>query len=211
MKVILAGLNRLTLLATIVLFNGALLQPPHAKEVDLDTLCQKFPLNSRCEGYSSSAPTQSAVTVDRVPQVIRLRLKTSGPDDEWIRIERNENTVKLVHTKRAKRGISGVFNGILGAVSPVPLPSINSHRWHDHPTTRIVFESDSCALSQRLIASTNLSQNDRSLHVSSCAIAGTDSVTLAQGTDIYQGRFIIEYSEENLLRSIAFRVPPLEL
>lgn len=180
-----------------------LLQNVHAQEVDLDTLCQKFPLNSRCQGYKSP----SAAALGQAPQVIKMKLETSGPDNEWIRIEMSENTVKVLHTTRSNRGISKLFNGVLGAVSPVPLPGVNFSKWNDHATTRVAFESDSCSLLQRLKRPENSAPQISQPSSQACAIVGTDSVFLAQGMDIRRGRFTIEYTEGNLLRSINFRIP----
>jgi hypothetical protein len=192
-------------ITTTVLVNGFSVQLSQARPVDLDTLCQKFPLNSRCANYRYPLHTAQE-SAD-----VKLRLKTSGPDNEWIRIERQEERegerVKLIHTTRDRTTASKVFNGVLGAVSPIPIPNIDSHKWYDHPTTRVVFVPDSCSIAQQFNPASNSNiQSDR-LQSSSCSVAGTDSVTLARGTDIYKGRFTIEYQEGDLLRSITFRVP----
>lgn len=195
-------LRRLALIMTAAVFVNSLGgQNVYAQEIDLDTLCQKFPLNSRCQGYKSPARQAS--------QVIKLRLKTSGADNEWIRLERNENTVKLLHTTRAKTVFSRVLNGLAGA-APVPVPRVfNFYQWYDHPTTRVAFKPDSCTLLQRLKLLNNSVSKSNQVNGSppSCAITGTDSVLLAEGMDIRRGQFTIEYKEGDLLRSITFRIP----
>lgn len=179
----------LTTTATI-LISSATIPKVHAREVKLDTLCQKFPLNSRCQGDKSSTAIAA-----RVQQVIKLKLETSGSDDEWIRLERMGNTVKLLHTTRVKTVFSQVINGISSA-APIPIPRIfNFYKWDDHPTTKVAFMSDSCLLLQRL----KLSKD--------CKIIGTDTLLLAEEIDIRRGKLTIEYREGDLLRSITFRLP----
>lgn len=195
------NLGRLALLIPATIFiNGTILNQVSAREANLDTLCQKFPLNSRCQEYRY-------LTV-QPPKVVKLRLKTSGPDNEWIRLEMSGNTIKLLHTTRAKTTFSKVLNG-LASVAPVPVPSIfNFSRWYDHPTTRITFVSDSCIFLQRLkLLKNSVLQTTHNSSFPSCAITGTDSVFLTQGMDIRRGWFTIEYKEEELLRAITFRIP----
>lgn len=203
MKVMVAKkLASLAVLTTAaVLVNNMVLPKVHAREVDLETLCQKFPLNSRCAGYQSPSQRQGAAASE-APQVIKVRLRTPSTSNEWVRIEVSGNTLKLVHTTRAnRRAVTGLLNGVLGAVSPLPLPRINSYRWYEHPTTRVVFEPNSC--SEHLAPKTI--QPSASL---GCSITGTNSLTLAEKTDLRQGRFTIDYSDGDLLRSLTFRIPP---
>jgi hypothetical protein len=135
-------LAKLAIVMTATMFvKNLTIQKVYAREVDLYTLCQKFPLNSRCQGYQFPQ-----ATTNQVPQVIKLRLKTSGPDNEWIRFEKIGNTVKLMHTTRAQTTFSQVINGIVSA-APIPLPRIfNFYQWYDHPTTRVAFEPDIAVL-----------------------------------------------------------------
>lgn len=225
-------LGKFVLVPTVaVLFNSVILQQAHAREVDRDTLCSKFPLNSQCKDYVSSSKSQADVpkvdldtlcskfplnsrckdyvsssreevtaAASQVPEIIKLKLDTSGPDNEWIRIERSENTVKLIHTTRAKAGFSGAVDGVIGAVSPIPIPfGINFHRWNDHTTTRIVFEPDNC----NQISNIQVAQPDKL----SCTITGKNTLSLPNGMEIREGRFTIEYTENELLRTITFRIP----
>ncbi len=192
-------LVRLALITTAIVFvNGMLLQKVHARKVDLNTFCQKFPLNSRCLIDKLTVQTQ----------VIKLRLKTSGERNEWIRIEISGNTVKLLHTTRDKSFVSDILNN-LASLAPVPyLPDIfNFYNWYDHPTIGVAFESNSCILLQRLKSKKSVLTNSRISGFPSCTITGTDSVVLTTGMDIHYGQFTIVYKENNLVRSITFRIP----
>lgn len=198
MTVILAKkLGRLAVVMTAaVLINGMMRSHAHAQEVDLDTLCQSFPLNSRCQGYSSPAQAEDAAAADQTPEIIKLKLSRSSPS-EWVRIEVSGKAVKLLHTTRGVSGFSRVTNGILGIVSPVPLP--NFYRWDDHPPSRVVFKPDSCLEN----SAPQISQPSSP----TCPITGTDTVILTQGMDIRRGLFTIEYTDGNLLKSVTFRIP----
>ena len=44
---------------TLASYQGTTVQKVYAQEVDRDRFCQEFPLNSRCEGYTS-APSSSS-------------------------------------------------------------------------------------------------------------------------------------------------------
>lgn len=139
-------------------------------------------------------------TENQPPEVIKVRLETSGPRNEWIRIEKDGNKLRLMHTTRAKTGFSEAINS-------VGLP-IRFHRWHDHPTKQVVFEPDLCTPQQYQELSAR-GGNDRSKisGASRCAVTGTDSVILPEGMDISRGQFTMEYQEGDLSRSVTFRVP----
>ena len=139
-------------------------------------------------------------------KTIKIRLKTPGSNQEWLRIEVNGNTVKPIYTIRTNRNFSGVVNSALGVVSPVPLPSVRFDKWLDAQTTRVIFEPESC-LSQQPQPTENSIQTSQPFCLPSCAIVGTDSVLLPEGTDIHQGRFTIEYTEGELIRTITFKIP----
>lgn len=186
---------------TLASYQGSTAQEVSAQEVDRDRFCQEFPLNSRCEGYTSSP--QAAANEDN--QVVKVRLETSGPNNEWIRLEMQPNAtgemvLKAYHTTRSKKGLlSGGIDAALGAVSPVPLPGIfNFYRWGDHQTLSLAFQPDS--------SPSSATGNDQQ-KASSCTITGIDSLVLPASADIRTGVFTIGYQEEELTRSIAFRVP----
>lgn len=200
MKVVLKELNRLALaMIVVLLFDGVVFQKAQAQEVNSDTLCHN-PLNSGCQEYKYPLyKAENVATSTQAPQIIKVKLKTSGPDNEWVRIEMRGNVVKLLHTTRAKTGFSQVINS-------VGLP-VSFHKWHDHPTTRVTFTLDNC-VPQQLQFSNNLAPEDNQMSRSpGCTITGTDTLRLAEGMDIYSGRFTMEYQEGDLLRSIAFRIP----
>ena len=117
MKVMVAKkLGSLAVLTTAAVLVNNMVLPIQAREVDLETLCQKFPLNSRCEGYQFPSQRQAAAAL-AAPQVIKVRLRTPSTSNEWVRIEVSGNTLKLVHTTRTnRRAVTGLLNGVLGAV-----------------------------------------------------------------------------------------------
>ena len=98
-----------------------------------------------------------------------------------MRIEKQDNKVKLSHTTRVKDGlVSGILNGGLGLV-PVPLPfvEVNKYDWEDHQTIKVAFKSDRCEAQH-------------------CIVTGKDSITLSDETDLYGGLFTISYQEKDL-------------
>jgi hypothetical protein len=90
-----------------------------------------------------------------------------------------------------------------GYDDPVPVPDINFYRWVDHETRRIVFIPDGCSDN-----SPALLGNGQQPEQSSCVITGTNSITLLAGMDIRVGLLTIEYAEQDLVRTITFRVAP---
>jgi hypothetical protein len=181
MRVILTEkLGKLALMMTAsILVNSMILQKVYAEEVN-------------------------DAVVDKAPQVIKLNLDNSGPnDDEWVRVEVRGNTVKLLHTRQAISNFSQIANpvlGVLGFISPIPVSLPNFYRWHDHPVSRVVFQPDGCSAN----SAPEISQSSVS---SSCTITGIDTILLPEATDIHQGSFTIEYTERNLLRLLTFRIP----
>jgi hypothetical protein len=157
-------------------------------EVDRQRLCEKFPQNSNCK--------------KEPPQVLKIRLDNEGSDREWIRIDKNRNTVKLVYTEEVENFIvSGLFGAALGAI-PAPIPfseELTPRQWSDRPTTRIAFKPDSC--------SKNVSNKSSQLDSSSCTVTGGDALILPEATDIRAGLFTLEYTEGELLRTVTFRIP----
>jgi hypothetical protein len=197
--------------ATLIVYGGVvthLTQKTNARELDLDSLCHKFPKNYRCLDYDYSLvePEQTKLKIERdslchkfaknsyclqkPPQVIKIQLDRSGEKDEWIKIEQQDNKIKVKHTTQVKDGlISGIFDAALGFV-PVPLPfvEVNKYNWKDHRVTGVAFQPDGCKLD-------------------SCKITGTDTLTLPRRTNIYGGVLTVEYQEKELTRSLSLRVP----
>jgi len=170
--------NRIAIAAWVALVLNVLANPQtHATEIEVnrERLCQKFPQNSYCQ----KSPLQA----------IKIQLDRSGEDDEWIRIEKSGNTVKLRHTTQVENKlVAGLLDGALSFV-PFPVPfSVSPQEWNDHQTTRVSFQADNCS--------------------ANCAIEGMDTVVLPKETNIRAGLFTIEYQEGELLRSITFRIPP---
>ena len=198
-------INTILALAAVTAINPLVISPVVAQKVERDTLCNKFPLNSRCEDYKLTKSESKIYELnrdrfcDRFPfnsqcqqpplQVIKLNLDRSGQDDEWVWIEQQANKIKLLHTTQVKDGlVSGVLNGALGFVLPLPFVEANKYDWEDHQVTEVAFKSNSCK-------------------TNSCTIAGKNTLVLPEGTDIYAGVFTIYYQEKDLKRSLSFRIP----
>lgn len=224
-------INTLALLVFLIfLTEGNSSQQVFAREVNLDTLCRDFPQNSRCKDYPK--PSEAENSEDKIPRqensenkdteqneaakVIKLNVSATGGGEEWIRIEREGNLVKLLHTAPSLSGITEIgslVTGFLGA----PFPSF--HNWNDHKTTRVVFKADNC--SENLSSSASQSKISSQTAIapaipsSSCEITGTDSIELPPGMDISQGRFTMDYSDSDngasIERSISFKVPEEEV
>ena len=194
-------------LAMAIAFNTLTISSVASQEIETELLCKKFPLNSRCEDYpATKAKPHSQYQLDRQDfceqfpfnsqcqrsplQVIRFNLDRSGENDEWVRIEQQDNRIKLSHTSRVKDGlVSGIFNSVVGALFPVPLPFVeaNKYDWEDHRVIKVKFQSD---------------RQDR------FTVIGKDTLILPEGADLYNGLFTITYKEEDLIRSVSFEVPP---
>jgi hypothetical protein len=115
---------------------------------------------------------------------IKINLNELNNVSEWVRLERTDREVKLIHTVSAPSGVANVFAKIV----PVTL----GHTWYDHLTSRIIFVPDTCAQPSE----------------SNCSITGTTDVTLPTGVNVDQGKFTLEYTESKLVRTVTFRVPP---
>ena len=129
-------------------------------------------------------------------QITRFKPEIEGANNEWIRVEQCGGTVRLVHTRRANenRGVLGVVN----VVTDLMGPTAGFSRWYDHPTTRVAFKSDRCT------ESIGLTNTD------GCVIAGTETLVVPSEITIYQGNFMIEYTDGELVRTVTFRIPPAE-
>ena len=199
--------SKLTLaIASVLTLNLVISAPVKTKEIDRDLLCRKFPLNSRCRDYRATKSESKIYQLDRnsfcdrfplnskcqqpAVEVITLNLDRSGENDEWIRIEKQGNKVKLLHTTKVKDGfVSGALNGALGFV-PFPLPFVeaNKYNWEEHSITKVEFESDRC-------------------QAKNCTVTGKNSLTLPEESNVYAGLFTIDYQEKDLKRSLSFRIP----
>ncbi|NET38396.1 MAG: hypothetical protein F6K19_41445 [Cyanothece sp. SIO1E1] len=189
---------------------GIVPQAGYGREVDQATLCEKFPLNSACEGY---VPVNQLEAEDESNSVMKVQLERSGADDEWVRFEMTDDEAgKMIltayHTTRAKRGLfSGVANGMTNGMTglipfPLPLPfSINFHRWYDHPTLSLTFQPDTCPVSASIKLNPEIDQ------APVCKFKGTESITLPAETDLYAGTFTLEYQDEEMIRTVKFRIP----
>jgi hypothetical protein len=216
---LLEQLWRLTLATGMLLVVGGVVdKPTHAQKIDRESFCQKFPQNSNCNN-EPLAPKTTQTNIEQVdwdslcqkfplnsrckegrPETIKIPLASSGAKDEWIRIDKIGDKVKLLHTRESNGGVlSNVLNGAAGAAIPIPIPNFKLGEWKDNKMTSVMFKPDSC---QESPANKAMPENDPN-----CAIAGKNSLVLPKGTDIYAGLFTIEYTEGDLARSITFRVP----
>jgi hypothetical protein len=193
--------NLTLLIITTIFINGTIAQKTNAQEnesptvqqeattieVDRQSLCEKFPQNSNCK--------------KEPPQVLKIQLDSVGEDREWIRIDKNRNTVKILYTEQVKNAfVSGLFNAALSFI-PAPIPfseALTPREWSDRTTTRVAFKPDRCSPTAPKSSQPSLS---------SCTITGTDSLILPEGTNIRAGLFTVEYTEGELLRSVTFRIP----
>jgi hypothetical protein len=197
-----------------------------ASEVNLDILCRDFPQNSRCKDYKVPSTTENNEEENLQPKdnnnkpneeeanVIKLNVSATGGGEEWVRIEREGNRVKLLHTAPTVSGISKAMGTVVGFFG-VPFP--DTHEWNDHKTTRIVFQPDNCSSN----SSSGFSQPNTSPQTasnlatssSSCEITGEDTIDLPENIDITQGRFTVNYTdgEASVERSISFKVPAEEV
>lgn len=136
-------------------------------------------------------------------QVIKFNLDRSGEDDEWIRIEKRGNTVRLLHTTKVKDVlVSKITNQALSFIPSPILPDMSKYNWHDHRVTRVTFKSD-CEASRCESAV----RHRHRCKFENCLTTGKKTLKLPKGTDIYQGVFTIEYQEKQLARSISFKIP----
>jgi hypothetical protein len=194
-------------------FLTGITSPTASQEIDLETLCSKFPLNSRCQNqnlnYSANQSDKTQLKTRQLDremfcnqfpfnskcqgkpvEVIKFNLNRSGEDDEWIRIERKGDIVQLLHTTKVKDGlVSGILNGAVGLIPSPILPDVNKYNWQDHRVLEVSFKSDRCKT------------ND-------CISTGENTLKIPKETDIYQGIFTIQYQEEDLVRAITFKIPP---
>jgi hypothetical protein len=187
MSLLIERINRFVLGTSIaILVYQSTIQKADAQDVDWVGLCETFFQTSHCQ--------------EMPPQVIKIRLDRSGEDDEWIRIEKRGKTVELLHTTRVENEfVSGLFGAVL-RLAPIPVPvSPKQHEWSDHQTTRVTFKPDNC--------SENITSKNQETSSPDCTVTGTNTLILPNKTDILTGIFTIEYKENDLLRSVTFRIP----
>ena len=206
----------LTLTAALAQLNGVIfISPPAVAEeinyaspnlLERDTLCSKFPLNSRCEDFEASTSTSQIYQLDRNSfcdrfhlnsqcqqpplQLIKLNLDRSGKNNEWVELEKRAGKIKLRHTTSVKDDlVSGLLNGALGLVPfPFQFVEVNKYDWKNHQVTKVSFKSDRC-------------------NAKSCVITGKDTLVLPENTNVFSGLFTIDYQEKDLRRSLSFRIP----
>lgn len=187
---IIARLCKLGLIGLIAIVSNVNLDRPtqaeepktRIKTIKWNILCDKFPLNSRCQ--------------EGPPEIIKIPLEDFGAKDEWIRIEKTGDRVKLLFTRQMDDSLIGkAIDGAINAASPYPIPfSLFPKSWADRQTTRISFRPDNCEIN-------STAENIK------CVISGTDVLNLPQKMNIRNGIFTLEYIEGSLRRSIAFRIP----
>ena len=180
-----------------------------AQTVDLDDFCTRFPLNSRCEGYTPQN-SESVDSSETSPQVVNVHLNVTGDDDEIVMLEINEETIgdirlSAYHIEKTEDGgfftLSNLANGAIGALSPVPIPFdlFRSFTSQASQTEYIAFTPDNCMEQMPLM-------NGQGFQLADCSIVGTDTLSLSEDVDIRSGFFTLGYIEGTLLRAIIFRI-----
>ncbi len=139
------------------------------------------------------------ITTNPEPEVLRIKLFEDSGSSEWIRLEKNGNVIKILHTRSRPNELTRFL------ARAFFFPQI--YNWDDHPASRIVFTSDDCSdfvpHSSRSISRISESKtNDPNCIITS----SSDTITLKDGTDIRKGSFTIEYTESNLARTVTFKV-----
>ncbi|MEL6929021.1 MAG: hypothetical protein AAFO95_10330 [Cyanobacteria bacterium J06600_6] len=212
-------LNKLMLTTGIVMLTSGFTVNSWATEpIEIDTLCLKFPLNSRCQSYQPDStlfkPNLVKYQLDRQTfceefsfnsrcltdpvEIINFNLD----EEEWIRIKKSGNKIQLFHSDRRVDSLVSLATG--GAASLIPEPGIlsllpfswldllpldlNKYDWQDHQVTQVSFKSDRCQFDD-------------------CIVSGTTTIDLPANTKFSQGLFTVEYTEQELLRSVTFRIP----
>ncbi|NER78871.1 MAG: hypothetical protein F6K42_04695 [Leptolyngbya sp. SIO1D8] len=195
------------LLVSIV--TNSTIQKANAQTIDLDEFCQRYPLNSRCEGYIPE-DSDNVNPSDSPLQIVNVHLNVTGSEDEIVVIELNEETIGNItlsayHIERTENdnffSLSNLLNGAIGAVSPVPIPFdlFQSFKSQANQTEYIAFTSDDCMEQLPLI-------NGQGFQLPDCAIVGIDTLSLSEDVDIRAGFFTLGYLEGSLLRAIIFRL-----
>ena len=180
-----------------------------AQTVDLDKLCQSFPLNSRCEDYTPQG-VQDIDAFERSFQGIQVTLNTNGSDDEMVILEIGDAivgdiTLSAYHLERSEDdgffNFNNLLDGTIGVLSPVPIPFdlFQAIRSQASQTEYIAFTPDSCTEQVPLV-------NGRGFQLPECSIVGNNTLSLSREVDIRSGFFTLGYVEGNLLQAIIFRI-----
>ena len=199
-----SGVMRLGLSLVIL----AMAQKAEAQTPDLDNLCQKYPLNSRCESYVADNP-QTLNNLSGPPQALIVQLDTVGSDTELVLIELNQEdlnsvTVSAHHMERFEGSdlLSSVLNGGIEAAAsgiPVPFDLFNFYESVSSHPEYLAFTPDNCQIQPSLV-------NGLIFQDSNCSITGVDNLSLSEEIDIRSGTFTLGYTEGDLIRVIAFRL-----
>jgi len=180
-----------------------------AQSVDLDEFCQRYPLNSRCEGYTSQN-SEGVDSLETSPQVVNVHLDVAGNDDEMVMLEISEETVgdislSAYHIERSQDNdfftLSNFLNGVVSVASPIPIPFslFKSFTSQASQTEYLAFTPDDCMKQMPLL-------NGQGFQLADCSIVGTDTLSLSEDVDIRSGFFTLGYIEGTLLRAIVFRI-----
>ena len=180
-------------------------QKADAQTVTLDYFCQSYPLNSRCEAYVVEN-SDRAKQPDLPIQTIRVLLEETGPDNEVVWFEINEETANNVtlsayHAVKTEGLLNTLLNGAAGAAIPVPLPFDLFEIYDSQPnqTEYLAFTPDSCQTQPFLI-------NGQGLQSPDCSITGIDTISLSKDIDIRSGFFTLGYTEGSLVQTVTFRI-----
>jgi hypothetical protein len=84
----------------------------------------------------SGEQTQVSTQAPSSIKEYKLMLHEVPGSSEWVRVEKKENTYRIIHSRCLKSGVSNVL------ASVVPFASFYS--WYDHPVTKISFMLRSC-------------------------------------------------------------------
>ena len=180
-----------------------------AQTVELDEFCTRYPLNSRCEGYTPQN-SESANLSETLLQVFNVHLNVTGDDDEIVMLEINEETMGAIrlsayHIEKTEDDgfftLGNLVNGAIGAVSPVPVPFdlFRSFTSQASQTEYIAFTPDDCMEQMPLL-------NGQGFQLGDCSFVGSDTLSLPQDVDIRSGFFTLGYIEGTLLRAVIFRI-----
>ncbi len=162
-----------------------------ASSSDLDQFCRQYPLNSECDGSEAVSPTSRGAQ-----QTFQILLRTLGPEQEQVRINivNSTNTITLT----AQHVIAFEQDSFLNQV-PNPVFSLlpGNRQAIANETAYLIFEPDSCEV---------LTERNFGAEVTTCPILGQDQLILPADIDLLAGTFTVGYLEQNLERSVSFRL-----